>query len=67
MAYVANSVYLSEDRGYQLTGHRDRVRTGIHWQGKNASAFYGLTYLGRGFAGQSEGQITGLIRVKLRF
>jgi len=67
MAYVADSVYLPEDRGYQLETRRDRVRAGLHWQGENASAFYGLTYLGREFEGQSEGQVTGSVRVKLRF
>lgn len=67
IAYVSSSVYLPEDRGYQLTGHRDRVRAGIHWQGENASAFYGLTFLGREFTGQDEGQVVGSVRVKLRF
>jgi len=67
IAYVANSVYLPENRGYQLSSHRDRVRAGIHWQGENASAFYGLTFLGREFSGQDEGQVTGSIRIKLRF
>lgn len=67
MAYVSDSVYLPESRGYQPSDRRDRVRAGVHWQGENASAFYGLTYLGREFAGQSEGQVTGSIRVKLRF
>lgn len=67
IAYVSQSVYLPKDRGYSLSPHRDRVRVGINWQGKNASAFYGLTYLGKEFEGQSEGQIVGSIRVKLRF
>lgn len=67
IAYVSSSVYLPENRGYQLTDHRDRVRAGIHWQGENASAFYGLTYLGREFTGQNEGQVVGSVRVKLRF
>ena len=67
IAYVSDSVYLPENRGYQLTSHRDRLRAGVHWQGENASVFYGLTYLGQEFSGQSEGQITGSIRVKLRF
>ena len=67
MAYVSSSVYLPEDRGYTLTSRRDRVRFGVNWQGKNASAFYGMTYLGREFTAQSEGQVVGSIRVKLRF
>jgi Outer membrane protein LpxR len=67
MAYVSDSVYLPEDRGYQLTDRRDRLRAGIHWQGENASAFYGVTYLSEEFTAQSEGQVVGSIRVKLRF
>lgn len=67
VAYVSDSVYLPEDRGYQLTGRRDRARAGMHWQGENASAFYGLTYLGREFEAQTEGQLTGSVRLKLRF
>lgn len=67
MAYVSDSVYLPQDRGYQLTDRRDRLRAGVHWQGENASAFYGLTYLGREFESQSEGQVSGSIRIKLRF
>lgn len=66
-AYVSDSVYLPENRGYQLTDRRDRVRAGINWQGQNASAFYGLTYLGREFEGQAEGQVAGSVRLKLRF
>lgn len=67
MAYVSNSVYLPEASGYQLSDRRDRLRAGIHWQGQNASAFYGLTYLGKEFTAQKEGQVVGSIRVKLRF
>jgi outer membrane protein LpxR len=67
MAYVANSVYLPEARGYQLSDRRDRLRAGVHWQGENASAFYGVTYLSPEFAAQKEGQVAGSIRVKLRF
>ena len=67
IAYVADSVYLPENRGYQLTSRRDRARVGLHWQGQKASAFYGLTYLGKEFLGQSEGQVTGSVRLKMRF
>lgn len=67
IAYVGDSVYLPENRGYQLVSRRDRVRAGFHWQGENASAFYGLTWLGREFQKQPEGQVVGSVRVKLRF
>lgn len=67
MAYVARSIYLPESRGYQLTSRRDRLRAGLYWQGEGASAFYGLTYLGPEFEGQPEGQLTGSLRLNLRF
>lgn len=67
IAYVAHAVYLPEDRGYELTSRRGRASVGLHWQGENASAFYGLTYLGKEFSGQEEGQVTGSLRLKLRF
>ncbi len=67
IAYVSDSVYLPADRGFQVEERRDRVRAGIHWQGENASAFYGLTYLSPEFERQNEGQVAGSVRVKLRF
>lgn len=67
MAHVANSIYLPEDRGFELTDSRDRVRAGIHWQGQRASAFYGLTYLGEEFEAQKEGQLVGSIHINLSF
>lgn len=67
MAYVADSVYLPESRGYRLTPRRDRLRAGLSWQGEGASAFYGLTWLGREFEGQAESQLTGSLRLNLRF
>ncbi len=67
LAYVANSVYLPSDRGYEVEQTRQRLRAGFHWQGENGSAFYGLTYLGPEFVGQSEGQVTGSIRLKFKF
>ncbi len=67
IAYVSDSVYLPADRGFQIEERRDRARAGIHWQGENASAFYGLTYLSPEFERQGEGQIAGSVRVKLRF
>jgi hypothetical protein len=66
IAHVEESIYLPEAQ-YQLTHHRDRLRMGLHWQGRSASAFYGLTYLGKEFTGQRDGQVTGSIRLKLRF
>ena len=67
MAFVSQSVYLPENRGFLLTPHRDRVRAGVHWQGDNASVFYGLTYLGREFRAQTEAQVVGSVRIKMSF
>ncbi len=67
IAHVSDSIYLPEDRGFELTDSRDRVRAGVHWQGEQASAFYGLTYLGEEFEAQKEGQIVGSIRFNLSF
>jgi hypothetical protein len=67
IAHVADSIYLPADRGIALTSSRDRLRAGLHWQGEEASAFYGVTYLSEEFESQSEGQILGSIRVNLSF
>jgi hypothetical protein len=67
IAHVADSIYLPEDRGVVLTDSRDRLRAGIHWQGGQSSAFYGLTYLGEEFEAQKEGQLVGSININLSF
>lgn len=67
IAHVADSIYLPEERGYELTESRDRVRAGVHWQGERASAFYGVTYLGEEFEAQTEGQLVGSLRIKFSF
>lgn len=67
IAQVSDSIYLPEDRGYELTDSRDRLRAGLHWQGYRAAAFYGVTYLGEEFEAQKEGQLIGSIRIDLSF
>lgn len=67
VAFVSDSVYLPADRGFQVVERRERLRAGFHWQGENASVFYGVTYLSPEFERQSEGQVAGSVRVKLRF
>ncbi|MCX7567258.1 DUF2219 family protein [Sulfitobacter sp. F26169L] len=67
MAHVTDSTYLPEDRGYELTQSRDRVRAGMHWQGQRATAFYGLTYLGEEFKAQKSGQVVGSVSVNFSF
>ncbi len=53
--------------GPALRDTRERVRAGVHWQGGRGEVFYGLTWLGREFEGQPEGQAVGSIRLRLRF
>jgi hypothetical protein len=67
IAYVSDSVFLPEDRGLDLTDHRDRVRLGVHWQGEGASAFYGVTWLGKEYETQPDDQIVGSLRINLSF
>jgi len=67
VAHVFSSALLPAADGYQLTPTRNRVRLGVHLQGKRASVFYGLTWLGREFEAQPEGQLVGSVRFGLKF
>lgn len=67
IAQVGQSVLLPEDRGYDLTDVRARVRAGVHWKLRRARVFYGLTWLGPEFEAQPEGQVVGSLRIDLRF
>lgn len=68
VAQVASSVYLPSDEGYELTGSRQRVRAGLHWQGVGGgSVFYGLTWLSEEFEAQPEGQTVGSLRLDFEF
>lgn len=67
IAKVWDSTYLPEDQGYTLTDSRSRVRAGVNWQGEKWSVFYGATWLGKEFVGQSEGQVTGAININVKF
>ena len=46
---------------------RTRLRAGVHWQGEKASVFYGLSYLGREFEQQPEGQVLGSLSLNMKF
>lgn len=68
IAYVADSVFLPESRGLELSDHRIRARAGLHWQNrKGYGAFYGLTWLNREFKTQREGQLIGSVRIYVEF
>ena len=68
IAYVGSSVYFPETRGPIVNKTRERVRLGVHWQGKKDTAmFYGMTWLGEEFEGQDGGQLIGSARLNFRF
>lgn len=66
-AQVFDSQLLPSGEEATLSNSRSRLRAGLHWQGKKASAFYGLSYLGPEFEQQSEGQFVGALNLNLRF
>ncbi|SEO78447.1 hypothetical protein SAMN04490248_11252 [Salinihabitans flavidus] len=67
VAKVHDSIYLPGSGGYTLTDARSRLRAGVHWQGRENTVFYGLTWLGEEFSAQSEGQLVGAVRVDVKF
>ena len=67
IAHVTDSVFLPEARGITLTDTRDRLRAGVHWQGQTASAFYGVTWLGKEFTTQADDQVVGSLSVNFDF
>jgi Uncharacterized protein conserved in bacteria (DUF2219) len=66
-ARVFDSRLLPSDVAATATDYRSRLRAGVQWQGEKASGFYGLTYLGKEFAQQSEGQLLGSLSINLKF
>lgn len=66
-ARVFDSRYLPSKQGYELTDRRNRLRFGIELYGKRGYVFYGLTYLGREFVAQNEGQLVGSLNVGFNF
>ncbi len=67
VAYVASSHYLPGSGGYIVTSPRVRLRAGFYKEGKRASVFYGLTWLGKEFKAQPSGQMLGSVTVRLNF
>lgn len=67
IARVSDSAYLPSASGVVVKDTRSRVRAGLHWQGEKSSVFYGVTWLGEEFEGQSEGQAVGSVRLNLNF
>jgi hypothetical protein len=67
VASVADSIYLPSSSGVEARDLRSRLRAGVHWQGSQMAVFYGVTWMGKEFRGQEEGQLLGSIRLDLNF
>lgn len=67
MARVFDSALLPSGGAATLEPERYRLRAGLHWQGKRASTFYGVSYLSPEFVQQREGQLVGALSLNLRF
>ncbi len=67
VARVFSSGYLPTSLGYAPVRTRVRLRSGVYYEMENSSVFYGLTWLGREFSAQPEGQLLGSLSVRLRF
>ncbi|MDA8747927.1 lipid A deacylase LpxR family protein, partial [Litoreibacter sp.] len=66
IAYVADSRYLATP-GIATKDLRTRLRAGYHRGWRNGGIFYGVTYLGKEFEAQREGQLTGSVALRLQF
>ncbi len=66
-AQVYSSVYLPDGGAVEMSDTRTRLRAGVHWQQEKAELFYGVTYLGKEFETQPEGQVVGSLSLKMRF
>lgn len=67
LAHVFSSELLPDGGAAVAEDSRYRLRAGVHWQGKRAAIFYGVSYLSREFTGQPEGQLVGALSLNLRF
>ncbi len=67
VAYVGDSKLLPESRGYEARKIRPRARAGFVYEGKSAGLFYGVTWLGKEFEGQTDSQVTGSLNLKFNF
>lgn len=67
VAHVLDSALLPGGGAAELRDTRSRLRAGLHWQGELSEVFYGVTWLGREFEDQPEGQVLGSLRVNIRF
>lgn len=67
VARVFDSALLPEGGVVTASDTRTRLRAGVNWQGESSSIFYGVTYMGKEFDEQPEGQLVGSLNLNLRF
>lgn len=67
VAQVFDTALLPDGGAAVASDTRYRLRAGLHWQGKRAAAFYGVSYLSKEFETQPEGQLVGALSLNLRF
>jgi hypothetical protein len=67
VAAVADSAFLFPGSGVELHPSRLRARAGIRGSKRGGDFFYGITWLGREFEGQPEGQLVGSVQLSVRF
>lgn len=67
LAHVVDTALLPSGGAVTASDDRYRLRAGLHWQGKRASTFYGVSYLSREFEEQPEGQVVGALSLNFRF
>lgn len=66
-AYVADSNYLPNSGVTGLENFQPRARAGMVYQTKKFDAFYGVTWLGKEFASQTDDQVIGSLSLRLNF
>ena len=67
VAQVFDSGLLPSGGAVTAADTRYRMRAGLQWQAKGATAFYGVTYLSPEFDQQDQGQVVGALSLNLRF
>ncbi|HHC30229.1 MAG TPA: DUF2219 family protein [Rhodobacterales bacterium] len=64
---VLQSAWLPSPGGPAPRPFRSRARAGLRWQGDHMGLFYGATWMGPEFAGQTSGQVVGSLSLRWRF
>ncbi|MCC6008119.1 MAG: DUF2219 family protein [Rhodobacteraceae bacterium] len=67
VARVLSSAYLPPALGPGPEPFRSRARLGVVAHGARSEVFYGLSWLGREFRGQRDGQVVGTVSLRMRF